>query len=77
MVFWNSLIIVYNLESYFIIKHGCTLTGYGFGFQRVDVFSKLLDECQEILDVKNPDALTWYQFYEPTFRPKSFWSNLT
>ncbi len=34
-------------------------SGYGFGFQRVDVFSRLLEECQEVLDVKNPDSLTW------------------
>ena len=33
--------------------------GYGFGFKRVDVFSRLLKECQEVLDVKNPDSLTW------------------
>ena len=35
------------------------LPGYGFGFKRVEVFSRLLEECQEVLDVKNPDARSW------------------
>ena len=27
----------------------------------MDVFSKLLDECQEILDIKDPDSKTWLE----------------
>ena len=30
-------------------------TSYGFGFGRANVFSRLLDECQEILDIKDLD----------------------
>ena len=30
-------------------------TSYGFGFSRANVFSRLLDECEEILDIKDLD----------------------
>ena len=30
----------------------------GFGFKHENVFTKLLEECQEVLDVKNPDGLS-------------------
>ena len=30
----------------------------GFGFKHENVFTKLLEECQEVLDVKNPDTLS-------------------
>ena len=29
----------------------------GFGLKHENVFSKLLEECQEVLDVKNPDSI--------------------
>ena len=44
-----------------IFWHVESFKGYGFGFKRVDVFSKLLDECQEILDIKDPDSKTWLE----------------
>jgi len=33
----------------------------GFGLKHENVFTKLLDECQEILDVKNPDSLSIFE----------------
>ena len=33
--------------------------GYGFAFSHTNVFSKLLDECQEILDIKDLDRKTF------------------
>ena len=30
--------------------------GIGFGLKHKNVFNKLLDECQEVLDIKNPDS---------------------
>ena len=41
-----------NISTFHFIQ------GYGFGFKHSGVFAKLLEECQEILDVKNPDSLT-------------------
>ena len=40
---------------------GLVKSGYGFGFQETGVFRKLAEECQEILDVKNPDSLTAHE----------------
>ncbi len=34
---------------------------YGFGFQRSDVFGKLLEEYQEILDIKNPGEAMFFK----------------
>ncbi len=40
---------------------GQSSRGYGFAFQRTNVFAKLPRESQEVLDVKDPDELMWCQ----------------
>lgn len=40
-------------------KDAACTNGYGFAFQHTQVFSKLLEECQEVLDVKCPDELSY------------------